>query len=88
MGGQGDVGGEVGPSTVASFGSLGEGLDDGCLVVLFPLDVERQALPQVVTAGTAFRLGPGHRLPIGAGNRKWETGSAVSQAVCQSAIGN
>lgn len=54
------MGEQVSAPTVAPLGGLGEGLDDSCLVVLLPLDVERQALPQVVSTGTPLRLGPGY----------------------------
>lgn len=41
--------GKLGP-TVALLRQLGEGLDDGRLVVLLLLDMEGQSLPQVAAA--------------------------------------
>lgn len=49
-GGQGDVRRQVPASAVALLGSLGEGLDDGRLIVLLLLDVEGQPLPKVAAA--------------------------------------
>lgn len=49
-GGKRDMRGQPPPSTVTFLRSLGEGLDDGSLIVLLLLDVEGQPLPQVAAA--------------------------------------
>lgn len=70
-GGQGDMGGQVPPPTVTLLRGLGEGLDDGSLIVLLLFDVEGQPLPQVAATGTAaLRLRPGHRFTVGAGGQE------------------
>lgn len=74
-GGQGDVRGQVPAATVTLLRGLGEGLDDGSLIVLLLLDVEGQPLPQVAATGTAaLRLRPRHRFTVGAGGQEGGAG--------------
>lgn len=67
---------QVPPSTVTLLRSLGEGLDDGSLIVLLLFDVEGQPLPQVAATRTAaLRLRPRHRFTIGAGGQEGSGGT-------------